>query len=115
MNTEEHIGECCGRAVIAGFSGTPTAVDACFSALKKHLSEESDYYDEDEEYSPLVEDLGCEVTLTEHQCSMKNKEGKTQRELVESLGFKLVFSFRNPKSGNICRVFMYSTSEVSND
>lgn len=54
----------------------------------------------------IVKNILYEITLTNKQC----RENPEYIALIQRKGFRLVTTFKNPNSGNICNVFHYSSN-----
>jgi len=110
VNLEVHGGYCCGRYHIYEFEGYGERPKDWIEKVKEILNR--DNYDlDDYEEEVTLEEMCCEITLTEQQ-ALQEQDGKTFESMIKKIGFEEVYRFNNPNSGNIVRVYMYSSNKV---
>lgn len=117
MYTENHGGDCCGRKHIFELgSYGPTL--ARVARLQDLLTDDDSYHEDDEGYLEYYNNAHhcVEVTLTSAQATwIAPDTGKIWDDvLTKELGFKRVFAFKNPNSGNIVYVYLFSLNEREN-
>lgn len=92
-----HGGDCCGIQHIWDFPDRPnkTAITDFQDCIK-------------------TSGIASEVVLTSLQKTTKNPNtSKCWDDVLRECGFKEVFSFINPNTGNVLHVYYHSTKEVS--
>ena len=111
-----HSGYCCGRFHVCNFD--TYKMEDNLRSIKEELDRTN--YDFEAMYEEAVPTYGddpnmsgmcCEITLADYQINLEHK-GKTFKTHLEDMGFKEVYKFLNPNSGNVVHVFLYSSNEV---
>lgn len=108
MDVYSHGGECCGRLHLSDFPWAGPS-NTSIAYFKNRMQEPLEGYREDE---PDNEKHCVEVTLVDEQATNVGSSGKSWDAVLTEYGFKKVYAFRNPNSGNTVWVYLYSTNEL---
>lgn len=134
ITSESHGGGCCGRRHIyeLGQCGpTENRVTLIQDCLSHCESDGYDNYDEEDneiEYPDIhTGDHGCEITLTKQQATLKQNSafhsaawkadkyyGQCWDDVLKEMGWKRVYSFKNPNTDNVIFVYFYSNNVRTN-